>query len=367
MNVSVVVIPALNPAERLIGYVDALHGVGFDSIVVVDDGSDGSSRFIFDTISSRDFCHVLHHDVNRGKGAALKTGFAYVMEHFPQCRTLLTADADGQHLPGDCRKVADALAGDGDALVLGSRDFGAPDVPFRSWLGNRTTSVVFRLLYGRSLPDTQTGLRAFPASFVPQMLVVPGSRFEYEMAMLVALVRAGVPFRIVRISTVYEDGNSCSHFSPVIDTIRIYRMVIGSFPRFAFVSFTSFLLDQGLAWLFADILLAGLGMSASWGIWISGFGARLLSSTYNYLLNRSYVFKAGENMSDSVWRYVLLCMGVICMSNIGVHVFHWLGASRGLAKVVCDIVLFLVCYCIQLRWVFKSRRNAYLAPTSTTG
>ena len=350
---AVVVIPALNPAERLVGYVDALHDIGFDDIVVVDDGSGESSHSIFDAISTRAFCRVLRHDVNCGKGAALKTGFAYAMEHCPQRRILLTADADGQHLPEDCRKVAEALAGDDDVLVLGSRDFTAPDVPFRSWLGNRTTSVVFKLLHGRSLPDTQTGLRAFSMSLVPRMLAVPGDRFEYETAVLVALAKAGVPFRITRISTIYEDGNSCSHFSPVADSIRIYRIIAGSFLRFAFVSFTSFLLDQGLAWLFADVVLAGLGVSASSGIWISGFVARLLSSAYNYLLNRSYVFKAGDRMADSAWRYVLLCIGVICMSNLGVHVLHWLGVQRGLAKVVCDIVLFFICYGMQSRWVFK--------------
>ena len=214
-----VLIPSLSPDERLPQYVQLLLEGGFGGIVVVDDGSADSYQEIFDRIAGWEKCHVLHHEVNRGKGCALKTGYAHIRDHMPDASGVITADADGQHTVEDCWKLANALTEDKRVLYLGSRDFDLPDVPPKSRFGNKTTSTVFKLLYGQWLPDTQTGLRAFRREDLQFMIDVPGERFEYEMQVLIACARAGIEMIPITIETVYENENEGTHFHPIRDKI----------------------------------------------------------------------------------------------------------------------------------------------------
>ena len=350
MNV-VALIPAYEPGDRLVGTVDQLAQQGFERIVVVDDGSGESYRDVFEAVAARPFCTVLRHDANRGKGAALRTGAAFIQKSFPRVRGVVTADSDGQHAPEDCRRLAERIGDGGRKIVLGSRRFALSKVPFRSWIGNRWSSATFGLIHGRWLPDTQTGLRAFPVSMLPLLLEVPGDRFEYEMGVLIAVARQGIPVEAVPICTIYENGNAGTHFSPLRDTLRINRLVFADFFRFAGVSFASFLLDQGLAWAFAAALAAA-NVTQAGAIWLSGFAARFLSAVFNFSLNRTFVFRSGGGVAAAVWKYALLCVAVIVLSNAGVTGLVFLGLPRGLAKFICDVVLYFVGYRIQSKFIF---------------
>ena len=350
MNV-IVLIPAYRPQERLVGYVDELAASGFGRIVVVDDGSGEGFKSVFDELEAKPFCIVLRHASNQGKGIALKTGFAHVVEHHRDAVGVLTADADGQHVCEDCVRVAQAMSDGRESAVIGSRNFTFGKIPFRSWIGNRWSSLSFALVLGCWLPDTQTGLRAFPVSMLPQILEAPGERYEYEMGVLMKLVRSRLPVKTVPIKTVYEDGNASSHFSPLKDTIRINRLVLADFFRFAGVSIASFVLDQGLAWGFSAALHFA-GVEKAGVIWASGFAARIVSSVFNFSLNRSFVFKSGCGIGSAAWKYALLCLLVIVLSNAGVTALSFAGMPRGAAKFLCDIVLCFVGYGVQSRFVF---------------
>ena len=351
MNV-VVLIPSYEPEERLIQYVDDLAAHGLRRIVVVDDGSGEAFRGIFDALEAKPFCTVLRHDVNKGKGIALKTGFSFIMDRYGDSDGVITADADGQHLCEDCVRMAEAMTAGQGAAIIGSREFAFGRIPFRSWIGNRWSSLSFALVLGRWLPDTQTGLRAFPMSMLPLCVEVPGERYEYEMGVLMTLVRRRLPVKTIAISTVYENGNACSHFSPLKDTLRINRLVLADFFRFTGVSIASFVLDQMLAWGFAA-LLHMLGTEKAGVIWASGFAARLASSTFNFALNRSYVFKSGCGVGSSAWKYALLCIVVIVLSNAGVTALSFAGFSRTWAKLICDILLCFAGYSVQSKLIFR--------------
>lgn len=344
-----VLIPAYEPDSRLLGYVDSLAGQGFNRIVVVDDGSGERYRPLFASLAERPFCTVLSHDVNRGKGAALKTGLAFIGKDPPD--GVVTADSDGQHAPEDCRKIADALAAAPDGIILGRRSFSLGSVPLFSWIGNRWASATFALIHGRWLPDTQTGLRAFPGSMLQFMLDIPGERFEYEMGVLIAAARGGIRIYSVPIRTIYENGNAGTHFRPLRDTVIINRLVFASFFRFAGVSLASFALDQTLAWVFAAALSAA-GSRMAGVIWASGFAARLLSATFNFALNRSFVFRSRSGIGGAAGRYALLCVAVIVLSNAGVTGLALCGVPRGLAKAACDVALYFVGYRVQAGRIF---------------
>ncbi len=219
----VILIPAYNPGQNMTDFIRELSGY-FGRIVVVDDGST-EGKALFDEIGGINGCKVLRHEINRGKGAALKTGFAFIGE-----KDTITADADGQHSIHDIVKVAKALASCRNGLVLGVREFKG-DVPFRSKFGNFWTRIFFFLLTGLDVKDTQTGLRGIPSGLIERIRAIEGDRYEYEMAMLAdAKTHAEKP-TLVTIDTIYRDNNASSHFRPLADTVRIYRTLIARLCR----------------------------------------------------------------------------------------------------------------------------------------
>jgi len=221
----VILIPAYRPSDALSQLVDQLRQRGAERVVIVDDGSGADYLELFQTIKERDRADYLAHPTNRGKGSALKTGFGFVAEKYPDAIGVVTADADGQHTAEDIIKLADRLSGNPSAMIMGSRRF-AGQLPWRSRFGNTLTRKIFSRLTGQQVSDTQTGLRGIPADWLDWLITLPGERYEYEMAMLLGAKERGLTIVEEPISTVYEPGNRSSHFNPLIDSWRIYRVLL---------------------------------------------------------------------------------------------------------------------------------------------
>lgn len=224
-NKIVVVIPAYEPEDSLVELIKSLQ-TDFAHILVVDDGSKTADA-VFEKVAFLDGVKLLRHDVNRGKGAALKTAFAAVTKDFPEAAGVVTADADGQHLPADIAAVAKSTLDHPDRFTLGVRAFDG-DVPFRSRFGNAWSRWFFFLLTGTMVYDTQTGLRGIPAKFLPALCEMQGDRYEYEGRMLVAAARMKNKPEQVRIRTVYLEGNRTSHFNPIRDSLRTQTALLAA-------------------------------------------------------------------------------------------------------------------------------------------
>jgi glycosyltransferase involved in cell wall biosynthesis len=221
-----VLIPALEPDERLPEYVTGLINAGFSKIIVVNDGSSDLYDKYFDECRNAG-CIVLKHAVNQGKGRSLKTGINYYLNNFDRqvCGGIVTADSDGQHSVQDTVRIAKALTENKDSLILGTRDFKLPDVPFKSRSGNTITTKVFETIYKEHINDTQTGLRGIPDSFLEECMKLSGERYEYEISMLISAVRHKIDIRQETISTIYYDDNKGTHFDPVKDSLKIYAVI----------------------------------------------------------------------------------------------------------------------------------------------
>ena len=220
----VIILPSLDPDEKFDRVVDGLLEAGFQKIVIVDDGSGAARQGHFTRAEAFPACTVLHHDGNKGKGRALKDGFALAMKKYPDAAGVITIDGDGQHLTKDIIACGDRMLREGSSVVLGCRNFDLPGVPARSVAGNKTTSRMFRL-YGIRLSDTQTGLRAIPARYLSRFCGIEGERFEYETNMLLKMKRWGIPFSEQEIETVYEDENAGSHYDTLKDSWRIFKIM----------------------------------------------------------------------------------------------------------------------------------------------
>ena len=357
-----VVLPSLDPDEKLTAVIDGLLEYGFQDIILVNDGSKEENLHYFtDAAKAHPEITLLTHQVNRGKGAALKTAFSWFLANRPQGLGVVTVDGDNQHHPEDTRACALHMLETG-RVTLGCRDFSLPDVPPRSRFGNRTTSLVFKLFCGITLSDTQTGLRAIPRSAVETFTQVYGDRFEYETNMLLAFKEQGIPFDEVKIRTVYIEENKSSHFRVIHDSWRIYKLILAHFFRYTVSSLVSAVVDTGCYALFGRLLrgaLQGLALTAAAGIL-----ARVISSLLNFFLNKTLVFRSSATTGRSMLRYYLLALPQMAAQVLLTQgMYSLLGISDravGIRTVIYAVVmaaLYIVSFMIQQRWVFAPQKS----------
>ena len=340
------IIPSLNPDERFLTVAAALSQAGFEHIILVDDGSRPDCRIWFDRAMELPGCVLLRHPENRGKGRALKTAFEWFLRNCPDDLGVVTVDGDGQHEIGDILNCARELELHPDALVLGARNFKQAGIPARSRFGNRFTSGVFRYLCGITASDTQTGLRGIPAAFAGRLMDVAGERFDFETNMLLETNQAGIRIREVPIRTVYLEENKSSHFRPLLDSWRIYKL-IGGYISSAIISAA---LDLGL---FTLARHAVSFLPAHLRILAATVFARIFSSIFNYFANRNLVFRSKKGRGGSITRYYLLFFCQMLCSSGGVYLLsRYLHLHEVFAKVVVDGILFLFSFKIQQSWVF---------------
>lgn len=224
-----IVIPVYNPSEELIRLVKKLLTFDIAHIIIVNDGSKKTANPLFGTLKSLDKkIIVLTHRANLGKGAALKTGLDYAHRHNKNELGVVTADADGQHLAENIIAVGKELQKHHHALILGVRNFSKKKIPLRSKLGNLLTIKLFQLITRKKISDTQSGLRGIPRDFIPTLTKIKNNGYEFELAMLLAFLKSNREIREIKIKTLYLDKNKSSHFKPIIDSLKIYRVLFRS-------------------------------------------------------------------------------------------------------------------------------------------
>ena len=346
-----IVIPSLNPDEKLLKLLDNLKTNGYVHIILVNDGSEARYDSYFETAEKEYGCIVLRHCVNQGKGRALKTAFNYFLWHCRDGFGVVTVDADGQHRLEDIGNCMDTLLKEPDKLIMGCRDFSKENVPFRSKFGNVLTKHVFSLLCGVKVSDTQTGLRAFSRDLVRKFMKTKGERFEYEMNMLIDCKEEKIEIYEVPIETVYIEDNASSHFNPLLDSIRIYSV----FMKFILSSLSSFLVDIIFFTIFTSLFKSWI---PAYYIFAASFAARIISSAVNYLINKNTVFKNKENTRSSFVRYyILAACQMICSAFLIDFLFGYIHVlNETVIKIIVDTVLFLLSFKIQREWVFKHKK-----------
>lgn len=344
---TVLIIPALDPPDMFVEYVKELKAAGFEDIIVVDDGS--VDKGIFERIGELGAV-ILTHEANKGKGAALKYAFSYYFENYDtkKYHGVITLDSDGQHLIKDVERIDSLMSDSESRLLLGSRDFSKDNVPPKSKFGNTLTHRIFKLFFRLDINDTQTGLRGIPNGIIRDCITLTGDRFEYETRMLLNLAKK-VGVLEVPIETVYHDDNSGTHFNPIVDSIKIYGVIFGTFISYTIVSLSSFLVDIILFALLDKLILIGFANR----IVLATVAARVVSSLYNFLCNRNIVFNSKGSVLASAAKYIMLCLCIMMASAGFVTLFDkMLHIDTVIIKVFVDTALFVVSYTVQKKFVF---------------
>ena len=211
------VVPFYNVGAAVAPVVAGLTSLT-EAVIAVDDGSTDEGAAAIGAAGAR----VIRLDPNRGKGHAILAGMRAALE-IPGVVAVAVADADGQHDPADLPGLYEVFQSENADLVIGSRVFLRSGAPLRSRFGNHLTMWLTRALFGRALPDTQSGYRIHSRRLVEDVLeTVPGGRYETEMTILLKALREGYTVTTAPIQTIYEPGNRSSHFRWFEDSVRLY-------------------------------------------------------------------------------------------------------------------------------------------------
>ncbi|MBN2077510.1 MAG: glycosyltransferase family 2 protein [Spirochaetes bacterium] len=218
-----VIIPAYNHEERIAHVVHSSLSLGFP-VIVVDDGSTDATG---ERAAAIQGVIMVRHGENRGKGAALKSGFAAAV---PLADWAITIDADGQHDPADAMNLIDAIpAKTAESalrpIVIGARkDMTGSDVPWTSRFGRGFSNFWVRASGGGRVTDSQSGFRVYPLPQTMRMRV-RADRFQFEVEVLAKAGWIGIPVIEAPVGVSYTPGTPrISHFRPFVDFMRNSRV-----------------------------------------------------------------------------------------------------------------------------------------------
>lgn len=334
-----IIIPAYEPDIRMLQLIHDIQSNSNYEIIIVNDGSLEKGKPIFEKAYEAG-CIILTHQVNQGKGFALKTAFNYLQDN-DNTEGFICADCDGQHTWTDIQRIAEAIPNYPSSIVLGCRKF-VGKVPLKSMFGNRITRSIFTLITGNKITDTQTGLRGFSASMLPWLVKLKGNRYEYEMNQLLDAKKAGYSFYCIPIETIYENNNEGSHFHPIRDSIRVYLPIL----KFSLSSIVCGVIDFGLLFLIKCI---------TGNLFFGVVGARIISSLLNYLLNKHLVFeeKSVKKLA-SLSKYYILVIIILFLNYLLISFLNeTIHIPLFFSKVLTEGILFGLSYTIQHKFVFK--------------
>lgn len=359
MNVKTpIIIPAYEPDERLLSLLNDLVDADQRNIIIVDDGSGEKYADLFAKAKKiiGSYGIVISYGTNKGKGGALKTAFNYVLKNMPDVIGVVTADSDGQHTVECISNVEKKLIENPDSMVLGVRNFDEQDIPWKSEFGNKLTKKVLQYVSGISVSDTQTGLRGIPINFLSECIEIKENRFEYEMEML---LRTSGRVRLIEtpIATIYDSKeNHQTHFDPLVDSLKVYRVLLRRFFVFIFSSVSSSVIDLTLFTIFCLLLKQDY---PDIYIGLATFLARIISASYNYAMNYIKVFHSKAKVPTSGSKYALLAvLQMSCsalMVSYGKLIFPFI--QETMIKIVVDIILFFISYKIQQKFVYHSHNQ----------
>jgi len=208
-----VIIPALNAAKS-IGPIIAGAKEHVERVVVIDDGSsDGTGD-----VARAAGAIVIRHEVNRGKGGALKSGFLWALEQ--KLDGVITLDADGQHLPRQIPEFIEHRRATGADLIIGGRAHLFGGMLPRRRMANRFSAWAVAKASRTKIQDSQSGFR-FYSSRVLREIPLRSEGFDMETEVIIRAGVRGLRVEQIPIDLGFVDGLSTSHYKPLMDTFRI--------------------------------------------------------------------------------------------------------------------------------------------------
>lgn len=356
-----IIIPCYNEENTLSECVQRVFNICDDDltleIIIVDDAStDGSLRIANLLQKENQEIVVLSHDKNKGKGAALKTGFEKASGDF-----VAVQDADLEYDPQDLKRLIVPLVENKADVVLGSRFLtrGAHRVLY-FWhsVGNKFLTLLSNMFTDLNLTDMETCYKVFKREII-QSIDIKENRFGFEPEIVAKVAQMRVRIFEMGISyygRTYEEGKKIGVKDGIRALYCIFRYNAHKAPMP--IQFLLYTLIGGLSAISnvgLFLLLYNLGFS----VHVAAPTAFVFAALINYLLCIMLLFRhrAQWNTSKEILFYSLFVIG-ICLFDLWFTVsFISYGVGVGLSKIYASIACLLLNFSFRRFFIFKEAQT----------
>lgn len=328
----VILMPVYNPDERIVNYVKKLKENNYQ-VVLINDGSKSEYHSLFEKMVHD--CKIISYPFFKGKGYAIKKGIHYIKEHLHDKKgiIILENEYDLMHI----NHIRTLINKNSQKMCVVHHK------------GKRFLTKLFSMIYNQKFIDVDSELFAFSMNYIDQMMVVDENC--YEVQSLIQSVQNNQEIEEIQLE------NKQQPFHLKNKTIQIMYVIFLHLIRFISSSIISSVIDVLLAWILLDVLKLWM-TSDFWRIALSSLIARILSTIVNYVINKKYVFKGKNNSKQTAIRFLVLTVVITVLSTLFVYAASSLHImSEKLAKPVGDLLLFLLSYSAQTKWVFKNNES----------
>ena len=295
-----VIIPAYKPGDKLVSLISELCDSGFKQIIVVDDGNGATLSAFFEHIEEKYGAIVLHHDINLGLGRSLKTAFNHALCSYDDLKGCVISDCNGQYKISDICRCAEALLENPESLIITKRQKADCDITFSNKLTNSIFKYSYRFLFGLTVNDSQSILKAIPAKYMKKLLKVAGEGYPFDTNILVYTKNYHIDVIEIECETVYSERKKPDKYRTLRESFFIYV----NFATYMLISIWATIVDIVLFTLLCAILERFRFLkSFQIYIYISTIIARIISATMSYKFNFRFVFRKKHDRKDTFKRF----------------------------------------------------------------
>lgn len=354
MKISMI-IPLSAPDEATAGYIEDLIKNKAEDIILVTDNEKSHEDFLRKAADHSEVTVV--YAKKPGRGAAIREAFRFLSENRKDTDGALCCEEDGRY-PYEALDICiKAFEKDPGCVVMGSRDPEKENIPVKKRACSKISGLVYRFATGIRLKDTQSSLRLIPAGYFEYFAKLPGKSKDYETRMLIGIMNKKISYTEVSVPVISHDEKDRKNLSTFKDRIIVYSIVLAYFLKFAISSVSSYLIDMGIYALLLFFLENRLSVGGQ--VLVCTVVSRIISSLFNFTINRKTVFKATDKLAAATVRYYIIAVIKLAASYALIYFFTDLLGITGFAqliiKALVDIVLFLFSFQFQKNWVFKNK------------
>ena len=343
MNEFFIIIPCFNPTKKIESIINKLHRKFEGNIILIDDGNTTKNKKYLQSIANKNIrVKLLNHAVNLGKGAAIKTALNYILTNFKKFKACITVDADGQHDFSDIFSIFEhtkKLQKNKKCLVLGCRNITKKN-PFKSYIGNLVSNKIFSYLLNFKFHDTQTGLRGFNRRFALMSFKIENNKFDFETEQLILARKHGARINQYPIQTIYFDKNNKTTFDPLIDSFKIYFLILKQllisifFSIFDFIIFYKTINEDNI--IEANLI------------------ARSIILSFHFFLLKNFVYNSSNGFLRLFLFYLIFVYLIGFISSLTqIYLSSVYGVDRNLSKIIIESLLFFINFSFIKTIIFK--------------
>lgn len=342
-----VIIPVKQVTEQMIDNIQSLLNKKFLLILIVSPKSKMDMRLV-KIVKENERCTIFYSENQGSNFVTIKNAIQLLLNQHHDLDGVVTLSRPYPVV--DIEKVAEELAVHEHNVILGVGSISDHQIE------NRFATFLFNIVYGTKLRDIQTGLVAVPLNELECVSEHGPAFFDFEVYVLIQAKQ--MQNEIVQVP-IHQSigGNQATNFRCFFtETVRTYMTIVSSFIIYSFSTIVAGIVDIALFSLLSGVILVDISLKSR--IFFATFISRILSSFCDFSISRKYAFGARNTLTSSIMKYYVLWFSLLSVSSLLVYLCkQYIGSNLVISKLFIDLLLGVISYQVQLRWVFQNNNQ----------